>query len=447
MLCLQSIRANTLLAPGTQFKTNDVPSFSGDGAVTRIRHQEYITDVTSSVSFVNNSYLINPGNPNLCRWLSKIAANFEEFEFKGLIFMFKSTSATAVGSTNTGLGTLVMATDYDVVDTNYGSKVEMEISDFAVSGVPSSNYLHPVECDTSQNVMGRLFVNSATSINQYPDDPRFSCQGNFQIATVGMQAASNIGELWVAYDVELRKPQINTVNSHDFAWHCGFSYDQPTNSTTGNTISTSPAGDSTFTVAYSVTAPQAATITVTSNVTAPFRALIVTSNLLFASIVGTGDYGTAPVITLSNGCAYAPIGIAQGTLNHNADATNVVAGENANHAYPYTGGAQVSYSIVDFPHSGSSYKIQLATALTSGTASNLSGDLYITGFDSLVTSKRVNKEILSSRLDRLEETLKRLSAARETDESDEIGWCPTPTPSSSSSSSSSCALPKYRNKI
>jgi len=134
--------------------------------------------------------------------------NYEEFEFDGLLFYFKSTSATAVGSTNTALGTLIMATDYDVIDTSYTNKQQMEISDFAVSGVPCQNYIHCVECDGSENVMNKMFVNSANLIDQLPDDPRFSALGNFQLATVGVQAASVIGELWVTYDVKLRKPQI-----------------------------------------------------------------------------------------------------------------------------------------------------------------------------------------------------------------------------------------------
>lgn len=194
------IKSNTLL-------THNIAQFADNGSIV-FSHREYVTDIVSSVNFNNQGYLINPGNPLLFPWLSKIANNFEEFEFLGLIFEFKSMSASAVGSTNTGLGTLIMATDYDVVDANYATKQEMEIADFSTSDAPCYHQYHPVECDPRQNVMKKMFVQNATTLAGYPDDPRFSVLGNFQIATQGVQSASTVGELWVSYHVKLSKPQL-----------------------------------------------------------------------------------------------------------------------------------------------------------------------------------------------------------------------------------------------
>lgn len=194
------IKSNTLL-------THNIAQFADNGSIV-VSHREYVTDIVSSVNFSNQGYLINPGNPLLFPWLSKIADNFEEFEFLGLIFEFKSMSASAVGSTNTGLGTLIMATDYDVVDANYATKQEMEIADFSTSDAPCYHQYHPVECDPRQNVMKKMFVQNATTLAGYPDDPRFSVLGNFQIATQGVQSSSTVGELWVSYHVKLSKPQL-----------------------------------------------------------------------------------------------------------------------------------------------------------------------------------------------------------------------------------------------
>lgn len=194
------IKSNTLLS-------HNIAQFSDNGSIT-FSHREYVTDIVSSVNFNNQGYLINPGNALLFPWLSKIANNFEEFEFLGLIFEFKSMSASAVGSTNTGLGTLIMATDYDVVDANYATKQEMEIADFSTSDAPCYHQYHPVECDPRQNVMKKMFVQNATTLAGYPDDPRFSVLGNFQIATQGVQSPSTVGELWVSYHVRLSKPQL-----------------------------------------------------------------------------------------------------------------------------------------------------------------------------------------------------------------------------------------------
>jgi hypothetical protein len=192
--------------------TETVPQFRDNGGLT-FAHREYIMDITSSTTFNNQGFLINAGNPLLFPWLSRLASNYEEYEFLGLVFEFRTTSATAVGSTNTGLGTLIMATDYDCIDTNYPNKQAMEIADFATSSAPCYNQIHPIECDPRKNVMRKYFVQNATTLAGYPDDPRFSVLGNFQIATSGVQAASTVGELWVTYHVKLSKPQIASLST------------------------------------------------------------------------------------------------------------------------------------------------------------------------------------------------------------------------------------------
>lgn len=202
--------------------TQNVAQFSDNGSIT-FSHREFIADVSSSVDFQNRSHIINPGNASLFPWLSTIARNFEQYEFLGLIFEFKSTSATAVGSTNTGLGTVIMATDYDVIDDPYTTKQSMEVADFATSSAPCNDQIHPIECDPKQNVLQKLYIQNAVDNASLPDDARFSVLGNFQLATSGMQAVSTIGELWVSYHVRLTKPQLDTNSNSKYAYHATFS--------------------------------------------------------------------------------------------------------------------------------------------------------------------------------------------------------------------------------
>lgn len=190
----------------------NIAQFKNHGTIT-FSHREFVSDINSTTGFNNQSYPINPGNSTLFPWLSTIAKNFEQYEFLGLIFEFKSTSATAVGSVNTGLGTVIMATDYDVLDSKYGDKRAMEVSEFSTSAAPYQSQIHPIECDPKQNVMKQLFIQPGNSVSAYVDDPRFSALGNFQIATSGMQAVSTIGELWVSYHVRLLKPQLESGES------------------------------------------------------------------------------------------------------------------------------------------------------------------------------------------------------------------------------------------
>lgn len=194
------------LNPGTQ-----IPKVKNSKGGFCIQHKEYIGDIPAAQAFVLASLPINPGQKLTFPWLSQIAENFEEWVPKGIVFMFKSTSSNAVVSTaaNAALGTVVMATEYNVANPLFGSKQQMENYEGAVSCDPSKNMLHTVESAKSQNPLGVYFVRSGDV--PAGSDQRFYDMGLFQIATAGMQSnGNNVGELWVSYDIELKKPRILT---------------------------------------------------------------------------------------------------------------------------------------------------------------------------------------------------------------------------------------------
>tara|TARA_B110001454_G_C12714776_1_gene432183 strand:+ start:1213 stop:2568 length:1356 start_codon:yes stop_codon:yes gene_type:complete len=184
---------------------------SGGGTV--IRFQEYLADVYTTANvgapdqFHIQSYDINPAQENTFPWLSQLAGNFEQYYIEGLIFEFRSTSANALNSTNTALGSVMMATQYDVSDPIFRSKAEMLNYEFSNSTKPSANCLHMIECAPSQTVLSGLYTLSGAIPSG--TDPRMFNLGRFSIATVGFQAANvNIGELHVTYQVRLCKPKL-----------------------------------------------------------------------------------------------------------------------------------------------------------------------------------------------------------------------------------------------
>jgi len=191
------VRSNSLMNSGA-------PTF-GSGSM-RIKHREYLTDVSGSATFTNSSFPINPGLYNTFPFLSSLAQNFQEYKFHGLVFYFNSTSANALNSTNTALGTLIMSTNYNSVEPNFTSKVQMEAFEFSNSGTPSMSQIHCIECDPRQNALGELYVRTGSL--ELNSDQRLYDLGVFQLATVGMQATANVGELWVSYDVTLYKPKL-----------------------------------------------------------------------------------------------------------------------------------------------------------------------------------------------------------------------------------------------
>jgi hypothetical protein len=182
-----------------------VPTFRQLGGGVELSHREFITDITCSTLFSLASYPINPGLSNIFPWLAAVASNFEEYEMKGLVFEFRPTSGSAISSSSSALGTVILATDYNVLSPNFLNKQQMESYEFSTSVVPFNAALHPVECAPGSNPLRTMYIRySAVAAGA---DARMYDMGNFQIATVGMQSAYVVGELWVSYHVVLKKPR------------------------------------------------------------------------------------------------------------------------------------------------------------------------------------------------------------------------------------------------
>lgn len=193
------------ITPGTP-----VPAFGTTNAVTRIKHREYIADITVPASptlFNNTLYQVNPGNIALFPWLAPLANSYQQYRFKGLIFEFVSTTSEV--ASGGPMGSVMLAANYDVTDAAFSTKQQMENSQFAVSAKPSCSQIHTMECDLSQTAANLLYVDSNVTHNE--QDPRWCDLANFQIATVGLPGTAGqvLGELWASYDIELFKPEIN----------------------------------------------------------------------------------------------------------------------------------------------------------------------------------------------------------------------------------------------
>jgi hypothetical protein len=198
------VKSNTLTSGRPpQFSVRGI----SNGSIEMV-HSEFLGDISSSIAFASTVYPINAGLYASNPFLSLIANNFEQYEFLGLVYQFKSTSASALSSTNTALGTIMMATNYDVLDAPFANKQQMEAYMFSTSCAPSEHMLHPVECDPKQNALANLYCRSGSIPSG--SDQRFYDMGNLQISTVGSQAAAVIGEIWVSYHVRLLKPKLPT---------------------------------------------------------------------------------------------------------------------------------------------------------------------------------------------------------------------------------------------
>jgi hypothetical protein len=182
-----------------------VPQFRAGGKRgVRITHREFLGDIITSNdgSFAITQYPLNPGLYTTFPWLSVLSAQFDQWKPNGIVACFKSTASTYSGTA--ALGTVVMATDYDPDDPAYVNKLEMENSQFAVSGSAAENIIHPVECALNERPVKVLYTRQGA----ISTDKRFYDLGNLYVATVGCAPNTNIGELWITYDITFFKEQL-----------------------------------------------------------------------------------------------------------------------------------------------------------------------------------------------------------------------------------------------
>jgi hypothetical protein len=173
-----------------------------------IAHREYICDIVSSPTgntFSLQSFNINPGLVGTLPWGSSIAAQFEQYEILGMIFEFKTLSADAIANTtNTALGYVVMATDYNAINPLFTNKQSMENAEYTTSCKPSISMYHPIECDPALNPLNKLYVRTGAAPSG--SDLRMYDLGIFQIATSCPGSSVVLGELWCSYEIRLKKP-------------------------------------------------------------------------------------------------------------------------------------------------------------------------------------------------------------------------------------------------
>jgi hypothetical protein len=202
-----TVRNNTIANRGGKFTGDSVPTFSRTTHGVRVQHREYLGEVIASPTagaFSLVTYSVNPGLFDTFPWLASFANQFDEWKPNGIVVCFKSMSSTYSGTTS--LGTVVIASDYDVLDAPYLTKVEMENAEFSVSCNASQSMLHPIECKVSERP-SRLFYTRSGAVPT-TDNLRFFDLCNFQVATQGCVANQVCGELWLSYDITLFKPQL-----------------------------------------------------------------------------------------------------------------------------------------------------------------------------------------------------------------------------------------------
>ncbi|APG76511.1 hypothetical protein 3 [Hubei tombus-like virus 31] len=203
--------------------SNSVPMMHSVGTSVTVRHKEYLGEISTSPNskaFKSTAYPINPGVPQTFPWLSGIASAYTEYDFKGLVFHFQTTSGSYSSSGDVALGSVMMATKYRSTDPPFTNKLAMLNEFFSTSCKVSESVAHAVECAPNQTVMGSRYIRSSPA--DLVGDEKFYDMGEFNVATVGITGGNLIvGELWVTYEVVLRKPRLTPFSSVYTAHYIG----------------------------------------------------------------------------------------------------------------------------------------------------------------------------------------------------------------------------------
>lgn len=189
-----------------QKASTGIPMMHKDGQSVTIRHREFIATVESSTSFnVARSFQLNPGNSETFPWLSTVANSFQEYKFKGIVFHYIPTSGNAISGTSPSLGSVMMQTSYRANDTAPISKSELLNEYWSGEAVPSETFAHPIECNPAENPFNVQYVRRGDIPSG--DNQLFYDLGVTHVCTQGQLAdGNNLGDVWVTYEVELKKP-------------------------------------------------------------------------------------------------------------------------------------------------------------------------------------------------------------------------------------------------
>lgn len=221
--------------------SESIPAMHSQNQTVVVRHKEYLGEIRGSTGFsVQQVYSLNPGVGYSFPWLSNIAAQFSEYKFKGVVFHYIPTSGTTVNGTNPAIGSVMMQTTYRATDVAPTSKIEMLNEYWACEAAPNESFCHPIECSPKENPFAIQYVRTGSL--PATETPLLYDLGTTFIATSGQPASGNvIGDLWVTYEVELRKPVVSSnVSTLSESFYASTNSYTPTNvNWFGTTASTS----------------------------------------------------------------------------------------------------------------------------------------------------------------------------------------------------------------
>jgi hypothetical protein len=187
------------VAISTGLSVGRVPQIRAMGNCTRVSHSEEFGPVTTTgTPFAVATFQCNPGVAACFPWLAPIAARYETYKFRRLVFKFTTTSPTSTA------GFVTLAFDYDALDLPPSTMSIARSYHDKSGGAPWSNWV--LNCDLAQ---GDRLPEKYIRVGLPPtnNDLKTYDVGNLHVCTEGA-AGATLGYLEVEYVVDLMTPQI-----------------------------------------------------------------------------------------------------------------------------------------------------------------------------------------------------------------------------------------------
>lgn len=185
------------------------------GKAPRVQHREFVGPVFSTgMAFNTKVYRLQPGltgQDTLFPWGSSVAGCFQQYILHGCIFEYVTTSSDY--SANSSLGTVMMSMIYDAEQTPLASQMAVDNNEYTTTAKPSVSFYHPIECSPKENSTDVRYIRKGNN-SIAGQDERLDDFGIFQVSTNGLAATqgTQIGELWVTYDIEFLKAELPDIH-------------------------------------------------------------------------------------------------------------------------------------------------------------------------------------------------------------------------------------------
>lgn len=187
-----------------------IPIIENSHCANIVRHREYIGPIMGSLDEFQVVKLLdlNPGLVDTFPWLSPVANCYTRWRARGIIIEYVPLASdyTTAGS----LGFVAIGTQYNPLDPIFTDKRSMLNHEFSCESKPSKTLVHPIECAKNQMAIDEYFIRSGPMPPN--SDQRFYDLGKVTVAVGGNPVDTQIGELWMSYEMEFYQPKMALEN-------------------------------------------------------------------------------------------------------------------------------------------------------------------------------------------------------------------------------------------